>query len=100
MEEKLKKIRELLDIQGKTLDGEQSEYHRGLYNGLELALCVFEERQPMFNYPSKQAIAAALTEKGYCHRGLKKPCVCGHEAIEEVVSKQEIEYLAKNETAR
>ncbi|GAA0853414.1 hypothetical protein ACFQVD_26575 [Streptosporangium amethystogenes subsp. fukuiense] len=55
------KIRDLRDIQGWKGTWNSSDYMRGLYNGLELALSVLEgERAPQF----KDAPAAQGEEKG------------------------------------
>lgn len=43
------KLRELRDIQGKKGNYDYDEYMRGLYNGLELALSLFEDgREPQY----------------------------------------------------
>lgn len=43
-------IREMRDIQGRSLkvDNSKSPYMLGLYNGLEMALALIEEREPEF----------------------------------------------------
>ncbi len=50
MEEKLNNLNEILKIQGLSGNWNTSEYMRGLYNGLELASCILEEREPNYKY--------------------------------------------------
>jgi len=53
--ERVSKLRKLRDIQGKKGNHDYDEYMRGLYNGLELALSLFEEeREPQYKNPLAQ----------------------------------------------
>lgn len=47
-EEKLQKLKQLHEIQGNEVNWRSSEYMRGLYNGMELALAILEEREPSY----------------------------------------------------
>ncbi len=47
-DQKLEDVRNLAAIQGREGNWDYDEYMRGLYNGLELALCTLEEREPKF----------------------------------------------------
>ena len=50
--ERVSKLRKLRDIQGKKGNHDYDDYMRGLYNGLELALSLFEEeREPQYKNP-------------------------------------------------
>lgn len=48
MKSNIQKIRELVDIQGSKGNWDSSPYMTGLFNGLEMALCTLEKREPMF----------------------------------------------------
>lgn len=41
-------LRDLLEVQGSHGNWNYSPYMNGLYNGLELALCTIERRNPVF----------------------------------------------------
>lgn len=45
---KTKQVREVRDLQGRTLTEEPDDYMVGLYDGLELALSILEERKPEY----------------------------------------------------
>jgi hypothetical protein len=45
-QEPISKLRNLRDIQGRKGNYDMDEYMRGLYNGLELSLSIFEDREP------------------------------------------------------
>ena len=45
-EEKLHSLRNLRDIQGSEGNWDQGEYMRGMYNGMELAVAILEDREP------------------------------------------------------
>ena len=49
---KLEEAKNLKEIQGKSLT---DEYMRGLYNGMELILSVFESREPKYTSAESQA---------------------------------------------
>lgn len=45
---KLTKLRDIRDVQGSVGNYDQGEYMRGLYNGLELAVSIMEDRNPEY----------------------------------------------------
>ena len=50
----ISKLRNLRDIQGRKGNYDIDEYMRGLYNGLELSLSIFEDRGPDYKEPIAQ----------------------------------------------
>lgn len=55
MEEIIKSLQELVDIQGKDGTWNHNEYMLGMFNGMELMLATVEEREPKFRtLPSKE----------------------------------------------
>lgn len=46
--ETLRKLREVHEIQGRDANWQANPYMRGLYNGLELAMAILEERDPKY----------------------------------------------------
>ena len=50
----ISKLRNLCDIQGRKGNYDVCEYMRGLYNGLELSLSIFEDRGPSYKEPIAQ----------------------------------------------
>lgn len=48
MDEKLQKIRSLVNIQGYDGNWNYCEYMRGMYNGMELILAILENRYPIY----------------------------------------------------
>lgn len=48
IEKRIQILRELRDIQGMPGNYDTSDYMRGMYNGIELALSVVEDREPEF----------------------------------------------------
>lgn len=57
MKEKLAKLKELLAVQGNDGNWNHDDYMRGMYNGMELAVAVFEDRPPVYrDYPVKDGI--------------------------------------------
>lgn len=44
----IKRIREIRDVQGWHGNWNYDSYMQGLYNGLEMALCIAEDRAPVF----------------------------------------------------
>ena len=50
----ISKLRDLRDIQGREGNYDMDEYMRGLYNGLELSLSIFEDRSPDYKEPIAQ----------------------------------------------
>ena len=63
--ELVEKLRNLRDMQGKC--NHESEYMRGLYNGLELALSLFEEeREPQYiAQPKPPMTGREMYQRGY-----------------------------------
>lgn len=46
----------LLEVQGKKGTWDQDEYLRGMYNGMELIVSVFEQREPIYKEaPEKES---------------------------------------------
>lgn len=45
---KLKDANNILAVQGTKDNYDQGEYMRGLYNGMEMIIAIFEEREPIF----------------------------------------------------
>ena len=45
---KMKQLNEMLIIQGQTGNWDTSSYNCGLYNGLELAQAILENREPIY----------------------------------------------------
>jgi hypothetical protein len=48
IEEALKNLREVHEVQGRDGNWNHDNYMRGLYNGLELALAIIEDREPTY----------------------------------------------------
>ena len=46
--EALKQLREVHEAQGRDGNWNYDHYMRGLFNGLELALAIFEDREPVY----------------------------------------------------
>lgn len=47
-------IKDMLTQQGQPGNWDYDEYMRGLYNGIELALCIFEDREPELKYGAQK----------------------------------------------
>lgn len=45
---KTKQIKEIRDLQEKSLEKSQDDYMVGLYNGLEMSVAILENREPIF----------------------------------------------------
>lgn len=50
MRNKIDNIREIKRLQGQALETQGDNYMVGLYNGLEFALSILEDREPEFAY--------------------------------------------------
>ena len=48
LEEATEKVRDVHKIQGQWGNWNYDQYMRGMFNGLELALCILEKREPDF----------------------------------------------------
>lgn len=48
MDNGARKVRDLLEIQGRDGIWDCDDYMQGLYNGLEMALATLEDREPVF----------------------------------------------------
>ena len=60
----ISKLRNLRDIQGRKGNYDIDEYMRGLYNGLELSLSIFEDRGPDYKeHIAQPEIREILTQK-------------------------------------
>lgn len=53
MVEKLKKANDVLKIQAAEGNWNYSAYMRGMYNGMELIVSIFEDREPQYKEASK-----------------------------------------------
>lgn len=73
---KLKEANNLIEIQSKNVT---DEYMKGLYNGMELILSIFESREPIYWSKKRQKmIKKSKTTKRFCP-------VCGKEFHPRVV---------------
>lgn len=52
-EEKLQSLKEIRDIQGNDGNWNYAPYSHGLYNALEFAVSIFEEREPVYREKPK-----------------------------------------------
>ena len=57
MQNKINKIKELLKIQGNDGNWNYDPYMLGLYNGMEMALAIMEDREPVFRELTKENIS-------------------------------------------
>ena len=55
MDDELKKLREVHEVQGQDGNWNLNPYMEGLYNGLELALSIMENRDPQYKKLEKNA---------------------------------------------
>lgn len=51
---KLKELKNLRKIQKENITAGKDEYMVGLYNGIELCVASMEEREPVFEYVTRQ----------------------------------------------
>lgn len=51
---KLKELKDFRKIQKENITAGKDEYMIGLYNGIELCVASMEEREPVFEYITKQ----------------------------------------------
>ena len=56
LEERIKLVKKLRDVQSKDKDLKASPYQEGYYNGLELACSILEGRDPEFHGDKKQTV--------------------------------------------
>jgi len=54
LEKKISDLKNLVDIQGSKGNWDYDEYQLGLFNGLELSLSIFEEREPKYRVLPKK----------------------------------------------
>lgn len=54
IKKKISDLKNVVDIQGQDGNWNYDNYMTGLYNGLEMALSIFEEREPIFRTCSKR----------------------------------------------
>lgn len=60
---KLKEANNLIEIQSKNIT---DEYMKGLYNGMELILSIFESREPIYWSKKRQKMIISLCKNCYC----------------------------------
>ncbi len=60
MDDKIIKANELLKIQGTKGNYDYCEYMRGMFNGMELIVSLFEEREPIYKESKDTAISMAV----------------------------------------
>ena len=58
----LNDLKDLVKIQGRDGHWNYSEYMRGMFNGMELALAMAEKREPKFRDEPKRYICNASTK--------------------------------------
>lgn len=62
---KTKQIKEIRELQKQSLQNNPDEYMIGLYNGLEMAVAIIEDREPMFEtYVKEPEIKKVQEQKG------------------------------------
>lgn len=86
-EEKINDLKTVLKAQGVDGNWNASPMMTGLYNGLELALSILEERDPeLRNYPGD----STDDEEGCCGCEIETTCPnCGEELIIDTHNKEE-----------
>lgn len=69
LETKLYEAKNLVEVQGMSGNWNYCEYMRGMFNGMELILSIFEEREPLYRdaLPIKEVSTA--TELIYSDEG-------------------------------
>ena len=62
---KTKQIKEIRELQKQSLQNNSDDYMTGLYNGLEMAVAILEDREPIFEtYLKEPEIKKAEEQKG------------------------------------
>ena len=62
---KTKQIKEIRELQKQSLQNNQDDYMTGLYNGLEMAVAILEDREPIFEtYVKEPEIEKVEEQKG------------------------------------
>ena len=62
---KLFELKRVKDVQEQSLKGVHDDYMIGLYNGLEMAVAILEDREPIFEtYVKEPEIKKAEEQKG------------------------------------
>jgi len=62
VEKKLKQLKEVHDIQGSNGNWDAGFYDLGLFNGLELALAIMEDREPILRMPPETHVATDIQQ--------------------------------------
>ncbi|MBA3756209.1 MAG: hypothetical protein H0X02_08305 [Nitrosomonas sp.] len=62
LENKLAEAKDIVSLQGTDGNWDANSYMHGLYNGMEMILAIFEEREPIFRSLSKFATEAMESE--------------------------------------
>lgn len=53
VEERIKQLKQITEVQGNKGNFDYSEYMWGMYNGMELALAIMEDREPVYKNKPK-----------------------------------------------
>lgn len=62
---KTKQIKKIRELQKQSLQNNPDDYMTGLYNGLEMAVAILEDREPMFEtYVKEPEIKKVEEQKG------------------------------------
>ena len=62
---KTKQIKEIRELQKQSLQNSPDDYMTGLYNGLEMAVAILEDREPIFEtYVKEPEIEKVEEQKG------------------------------------
>lgn len=56
-------MQKLLDTQGMKGNWDYDPYMQGMYNGMELAMCVLENREPVYKTTPKKWLAEYMNKK-------------------------------------
>lgn len=62
LEKKVKTVKNIRDVQGMAGNWDYDSYMHGMYNGLELALSIVEDRKPEFKNAPKEWISVTHDE--------------------------------------
>ena len=77
--EALKQLREVHEAQGRDGNWDYDQYMRGLFNGLELALAIFEGRDPVY----REALAEPVKRPQNCGTGYCSCIECPYEPVKD-----------------
>lgn len=80
---RVKKVKEIRKIQEQMIETNADDYMVGLFNGLEMAVAILENREPKFRATVKESQIVEHEEKEQCGRtitsGIKKKGSVEHE---------------------